>query len=77
MNLKTVKIVSLVLALIPLGCLFLYSKTNNSLFVVPAILSVVGQLSVRRSFWKCPDCKNPMPPTVVDQCPYCGQHLDI
>ena len=77
MSLKTAKQVSLFLTIVPLFCLVMYASTNNPLMVPLAVLSVVGQIWLRRKFWKCPHCHNPLTPGASGTCPYCGNKLGI
>lgn len=77
MSLKSAKQVSTILTLVPLFCLVMYASTNNSLFVPLAVLSVVGQIWVKRKFWKCPHCQNRLNAGVSGVCPFCGGKIDI
>lgn len=77
MNLKSAKQLSMILTLVPLVCLVMYASTNAPIFVPLAVLSVVGQIWIKRKFWKCPHCHNPLHPATTGSCPHCGGKLDI
>jgi DMSO reductase anchor subunit len=80
MNYKKARIISLVLALIAMGCIWFLTlpEDPNVLLVVITIALFVSALAVHFIFYRCPHCRKMLPGRghPGDVCRKCGKKID-
>ena len=80
MNYKQAKIVSLVLALIAMGCIWFLTvpEDPNILLVVVTIALFISALTVHLIFYRCPHCRKRLPSRghPGEFCRHCNKKLD-